>query len=211
MSNTLKVIDNLREIAGLEPLEIVEVLGESVPDMTPVVGSIITNVKIKRLAKRLTRVESDINHIKDVISVETNQRKVEQIKDFVFPIFLQQLLEEDEEQKIKYVINSIKRFVDEDTLNESQLILIFDILDKLRCIDVDYLISLNDDIEFLPDVEASANIITFIESKLEKIGLIHIANLGKLIANQEGGPAVSYSEKTIISDLGKEILNFIRE
>ncbi|MEX3743560.1 hypothetical protein [Lysinibacillus xylanilyticus] len=206
------VINTIKDMAGFEHKEIMELLGESVSDMAPVLGSILTNIKIKRLAKRLTVVESEINQIRDTISVTPNLEKIEQIRDFVLPIFLQKLLEEDEEQKIKFVVNSIKRFVEEDTLNDFQLILIFDILDELRCIEIDYLKSLRDGKEFLPEVEASANIITFIENKLEGIGLIHIANRGKLIANSElGSAAVSISDKTEISGLGKEFLNFIRE
>lgn len=206
------IIDALKDLANLEKIEIAEVIGESAADMTPVVGSFLTNLKIKRLAKRLAMAESDISQIRDIISVTPNQEKVEQMKNFVLPIFLQKLLEEDEEQKIKFVVNSIKRFAGEDALNDSQLILIFDILDELRCIEIDYLKSLRDAIEFLPGVEASANIITFIENKLEGIGLIHIANLGKLMANPElGTAAVSFSDETEITELGKEFLNFIGE
>lgn len=206
------IIETLKDLADFEKLEVAEMVGESVADMTPVLGSFLTNLKIKRLAKRLTMAESDISQIRDIISATSNQEKVEQMKNFVLPIFLQKLLEEDEEQKIKFVVNSIKRFVEEEVLNDSQLILIFDILDKLRCIEIDYLKSLRDGIEFLPGVEASANIITFIENKLERIGLIHIANLGKLIAvPEEKGVAVSFSDNTEISELGKEFLNFIGE
>lgn len=205
------IINTIKDIVGLDSLELVEVVGESVPDMTPFLGSILTNIKIKRLAKRLTSVESELNQIREIIAVEPNQEKVNQVKEFVLPIFLEKLLEEDEDQKVKYVVNSIKRFIEEETLNESQLILIFDIIDKLRCVEVDYLISLRDNTEFLPSVEASENIITFIENKLERIGLIHIANLGKFVVNKEGGPAYRYSDKTKISNLGNEILNFIDE
>ncbi|QPQ35884.1 hypothetical protein [Lysinibacillus sp. JNUCC-52] len=204
------IMNALKDLADFEKLDIAEVISESAADMTPVLGSFLTNLKIRRLAKRLTSVEAEINQIRDLISATPNQEKVEQMKDFVLPIFLQKLLEEDEEQKLKFVVNSIKRFIEVDTLDESQLILIFDILDKLRFIEIDYLKSLRDGIEFLPGVNASANIITFIEDKLEGIGLIHIAYRGKLVGDTKGA-AISYSDKTEISPLGIELLNFINE
>lgn len=204
-------IESIKKIIGLEQLEIVEVLGESVPDMTPVLGSILTNIKIKRLAKRLTLVETELNQIRDFISVETNLDKVEQIKDFVLPIFLQKLLEEDEEQKIKYLARSINKVINAGSLNESHLVIILDILDNLRCIEIDYLISLIDNTSFLDKENMSQNIIKFIETKLEKIGLIEMANSIKFAPSKEYDTlAATYQNETVVTELGNEIVNFIR-
>lgn len=204
-------IDTIKDIVGLDQLEIVDVISESVTDMIPGLGEILTNIKIKKLGKRLTLVETELNQIKVRISKETNLEKVEQIKDFVLPIFLQKLMEEDEDQKIKYLVKSINRTIDEKSLNESHLVLIFDILDNLRCMEIDFLISLIDNIPFLENKNISQNIIKFIETKLEKMGLIEMANSVKLVpAPEMKTVSMAYSNETAITELGKEFINFIR-
>lgn len=203
-------IKHLAELTGLDVNEIVAAATDSIPGMVPVVGGILDAIKNKRLLNRLNSIESKVDEMRIEMNKETNHEKIEFIQNFAFPLFLQKLLEEDEELKLKYLINAIKRVVKGTNLNESHLILVFDILDQLRSLEIDYLISLIEESSFIEEENLSSNMIKYIESKLERLGLIEAANKVNLIpAPEQESVAMAYADKTSATELGKELINFI--
>ncbi|WP_025785682.1 hypothetical protein [Sporosarcina sp. D27] len=203
-------IKHLAELTGLEVNDLLAAASDSIPGMVPIVGGIFDAIKHKRLINRLNSIECKIDEMRTEILNETNQEKFEFIQNFAFPLFLQKLLEEDEELKIKYLINGITRVVKGTNLNESHLILVFDILDQLRSIEIGYLISLIEESSFIEEENLSSNMIKYIESKLEKLGLLEVANKVSFIAKPEKeSVAMAYADRTSATELGKELINFI--
>ncbi|MGA6580838.1 hypothetical protein [Providencia sp. NPDC089923] len=205
------IVTAIKKIVGLDNYEVGELVSEIVSDATPVINSILRHIKMKRLMERLSMLETTINEINNRINSEVNQETVNRVQNFAFPIFLQKLLEEDEDQKIKYLVNSIHTIINKQTLNESHLVLIFDILDELRCIEIEYLISLVEEKPFLENETISRNIVKFIEIKLERMGLIEMADSVKFTpAPKKETISMVYSDKTKITELGREFISFIR-
>lgn len=185
-----EIVKNLRNLVGLDN-DVPGLPIETIVEAAPVIGKILTSFKIHRLSKRLEIYAEKINELSLKVTSIDDEKFVDLLKDFLFPAILQQLLEEDEDNKIGYFLDGFGNVIDNRNVNESSLLILFDTLRELRFIEIEYLITLsstyknycmkyreknNKKVNNPFKNENFETIRPAIESKLERLGLINRSN-----------------------------------
>lgn len=105
---------------------------EPILDYLPYIGKIISVVKFKRLETRLKKLESRIKIILDSMNQGLDETMNEFIRNKAFPIFINELLEEHEEEKIDLIMNGIEYTYENNIRSESKILIYYDVLRALR-------------------------------------------------------------------------------
>ncbi len=226
-----KTLNQLANLVGDENYTVLETVAGTVVDAAPFIGKFITSFKIRRLSKRLELNEEKINDIsKKLVGVEGQFNDL--LKNFLFPSILQQILEEDEDNKTGYFLDGFGNVIDKRIFDESKILILYDTLRKLRFIEIEYLISLtheykrynrerSTDIEKIDNLFDTNNFNTIklaVESKLEGLGLIDTGrnisyedvrnNINnELRASKYGRRPSRSSPETKLTTFGREFLN----
>lgn len=99
----------------------------------PFLGDAIQNYRLSKLEKRINLNIKQMEIIKD--KVESSRNEVF-YKSEVFPLIMKQIMDEDEDEKVKVVIDGFEHIVDED-FEEMELIYhYYDVLAELRYNDI---------------------------------------------------------------------------
>jgi bifunctional DNA-binding transcriptional regulator/antitoxin component of YhaV-PrlF toxin-antitoxin module len=158
----------LKEMMGISPGSQLEFIFESVSQVAPYVGKVITAYKIHRLEKRFKEHETRIKNIQQKIEW-LSPELIEFVKGRVFPFVLEDLLNEAQDQKVEFILNGFEVVIEKEFTEEDKIISYFDILRQLR---VDELMSLlNYDYEYF----------RMMEEKRKNIGLSNEADVKKII------------------------------
>lgn len=225
-----KNLEQLKSILDIKEGSGIEMAFDAIFDQIPLIGKILTTIKLRKLKRRMNEHSEKLTFLESKISTIEDNKFTDLIKNFLFPIILQELIEEDEDNKIAYFLNGFEQVIDSKITDKSKILVYYDVLRELRFIDIEYLIKLtwvyehhliNNSIsnDNLVDLDATeerygsklysyfksddfGNINVFVESKLEKLGLI---DLGKSITYEEIFERMALQEKYSISNFNDGI------
>ncbi|PGU16735.1 hypothetical protein [Bacillus thuringiensis] len=144
-------------------------------DFIPFLSSFNNMRKFNRLERRMKESNTQLNRIGQLS--HNSVLAAEYISERIFPIVLADLIEEHEDAKINLILTGFENVFIEEKSEESIVINYYDTLRNLRYKDIKrfwYLVGVTDSFErHLINTEEAA-IITSIDRKLERYGLIEI-------------------------------------
>jgi hypothetical protein len=121
----------LKEMMGISPGSQLELIFDSVSQVAPYVGKVITAYKIHRLEKRFKDHEVRIIDIQNKIE-SLHPEFTEFIRGRVFPFVLEDLLNEAQDNKVEFILNGFETVIDNEYTEEDKILSYFDILRQLR-------------------------------------------------------------------------------
>ncbi|WP_339213955.1 hypothetical protein [Ornithinibacillus sp. FSL M8-0202] len=207
---------------------------DTIADQAPIAGKILTTFKIHRLQQRIKHHEKGINYITEKVRAIDDPNFKILIKDFLFPDLLQQLLDEDEDQKISYFLNGFCHVIDNEIYDRSKILIYYDALISLRFVEIEYLLTFtseynkyryhkvkhNDFEKHFTEKREFWELKSTIENKLESMNLISTGRLvsytkimkkmNKISLDVQRGLASPRSEpdETKITEFGKRFVYF---
>lgn len=129
--NTEKKI-GITELLGIDPDSNISNLIEGATDYIPYIGKVYNAIKWNRLQARLKKIEDRITSLSSSLVANENGLLNKFIRTQAFPIALEQLLEEHEEEKVDLIMNGIEFVYKEEIRDESKILIYFDVLQELR-------------------------------------------------------------------------------
>jgi|SRR5690625_1392032 len=200
-----KIIDSTKEISPSLGISIQTAL-----KLVPYVGKCYSRVKFNRLN---SRVKAHRNQLQRIGQLRTQELlNADYINERIFPIVLEQLIEEHEDAKVNFILNGFENVFIEEKSSESLVLNYFDTLRELRYLDIKRLFYLSSLIEeFNYDSEEEEAIIFNIDNKLQSLGLIRVEITG--ITFDGGWERENEMSKDNVKDTsyGKAFLDFITE
>lgn len=160
---------------------------------------------LDELNKRVSNIE---NHLKRL-----NENEIEFIKHRVFPEIFDFIINEQQEEKIEFIVNGLENIIIYK-LNDEDLILTYlDVLHEIRMFDIRELININNNkIESMEDTKESTDIneteavYKHIYLKLQKYNLVTFPQL----VDELGGDEFTISRNRLkVSVFGRNFINFI--
>ncbi|WP_128993150.1 hypothetical protein [Clostridium tetani] len=113
--------------------------------VAPCIATTVLNYKQKRTEKMLlTAIEQLREHI-DKIELklkEMSETEVDFIRNKAIPIVFENIERESQEEKIKFIINGIRNIINNKITDEDLILTYYDILNRLRIIDIKILINI---------------------------------------------------------------------
>ncbi|WP_429845317.1 hypothetical protein [Brevibacillus sp. FIR094] len=198
----------LSKIGVDEGTELYELI-EAGFSLAPYIGKVMQYIKMKRFEQRLQEHESAIQCIESLLHYTKLPHDF--IKERIFPIVLEDLLEEHEDNKIKYILNGFQNVLLEDLGEEDIVLAYFDTLRNLRYADVRRLAYYADVDEYYPDTmyflgSQFDGLAKYIDSKLNNLFLIMIHKTWGAI----GGDEQELSKEQVkLSNYGEHFMEFI--
>lgn len=120
----------------------------------PVVSGAVQGYKRARFERNMLRVSEELNlkveSIQSNLESKTNEQK-EQI-DRLFQYVLDSAIDEQQEEKIKYMVNGFVQITDHDFVSEDFVLTYYDVLKELRVVDISVLRLMNSTHFWIPDV-----------------------------------------------------------
>ncbi|UTR08851.1 hypothetical protein MM300_12975 [Evansella sp. LMS18] len=138
-----KILINLFGIEEQEKLlETVEHTGELAGNLSPYISGYINFRQHRNFKRSIKALESrlDILELSKLNSAEYNF-----IKEEIFPIGINLMLNEDQEEKLNLIINGINNCVRNKFFEKDMVLTYYDVLNSLRSIDLLYLFGLLED------------------------------------------------------------------
>jgi hypothetical protein len=112
--------------AAIEPVEaIVEIGGQSIL----LLSGAMNWYKFNKINKELTHLSRQINTITDKLILSENEVF---IKQEVFPIILNKILNHEQTEKISVMLNGFEHIIDEDILDTDKIFHYYDVLSEMR-------------------------------------------------------------------------------
>lgn len=219
-------LESIKSLIGIDEDSHLSSIFDVLSEQAPVIGRVLTSYKIHRLSKRLKASEAKLNELEFKVNQIDDEEFLGVIKNFVFPIVLQQLLDEDEDNKIGLVLEGFGSILDEETIKESKFLIFYDLLKQLRFIEIEYLFTFSqcdnrpyEELEYFRSGEFE-DIKYVVENKLQRLGLLSIPNLSgddvrgilnsSLRAEERGMPVPPTIELINITSIGEELLTFVK-
>ncbi|MCE7792298.1 hypothetical protein K8O68_07675 [Salipaludibacillus sp. CUR1] len=180
-------------------------------ELVPYLGKLVSHIKLNRLARRFEEHREQLSRIAKLHSSEI--MSAEYINERIFPIVLENLIEEHEDAKIQFILNGFENvFIEEKTM-ESMVLNYFDTLKDLRYLDIKrlfYLTSLTEEYNFEGEEEKAVTL--NVDVKLQNMGLLGVLSKGMKFG---GGGTEDEKEITrenvIVYSYGKRFINFIKD
>lgn len=150
----------------------------SIGELAPFVSNGIQSFKIRRLAKRLDTCEGKIDYLSQKVKIIDDDDFVIFLKEFLFPSILQSLLDEEEDKKTSLFLDGFETVIDNRIIEESKILILYDVMRELRFIEIQYLLSLwdegrNENTQINPFAKGiKQDLLFLIQIKLTKYGLI---------------------------------------
>ncbi|XOJ01563.1 hypothetical protein ACMX2M_07470 [Paenibacillus polymyxa] len=138
--------DNVRliEILGIKDGSTVHSLIDSSIDALPLIGKIHSAYKMANLKRRVNGIETRLSALSITMYENDNKLLNQFIRDKAFPIVLDELLAEHEEEKIDLVVNGLEYTYNEEITEVSKILVYFDVLRELRIQELKKLITYSD-------------------------------------------------------------------
>lgn len=189
-------------------------------DALPYIGKIHSAYKMARLQKRVKQLETRLSALSITMYENDNKLLNQFIRDKAFPIVLDELLSEHEEEKIDLVINGLEYTYKEEITEVSKILVYFDVLRELRVEELKKLITHTDHYkaQWKPRLKMSLvhrDDIEGIKKQREVRGLKnyidnHLATLGltttKDITEEYGLETISQEE--VLTEFGEQFIDF---
>lgn len=187
----------VKNLTGIDDSSGLELIFNTMTDQAPIIGKILTTYKIHRLGNRLKANESKIDVINEKVDSVEDSKFIDLLKNFLFPTILQELLEEDEDNKIGCFLDGFGQVIDNYVNDKSKILIYYDVLKEVRFIELEYLITFSSEYKryrskcFFESGNRQDSVFEgaefremkyAVENKLERLGLI---NTGRLISYEE--------------------------
>ncbi|GAB6440297.1 hypothetical protein bcgnr5372_63730 [Bacillus luti] len=116
-----------------EPVEIAVEIGGGV---APIAGSILNYFKFKKINKELSNLKGQIENIAQ--KIEDSQNEV-YLKQEIFPIILNKIMNDEQEEKIKIILNGFEYIIDNEILDSDKIFHYYDVLAEMRLSEIVHL------------------------------------------------------------------------
>lgn len=130
-----EIESTLKKLLGVEVGSVTGEIIDTGLSIAPFISKVITAYKINRLWKRLKEHEIMLNRIGDKVYRLDDPMK-DMIQTTLFPYILDDLIEENQNQKVEFILNGLEYIVDEEIREESYIISFYDVLRDLRVDDI---------------------------------------------------------------------------
>lgn len=119
--------------AVVEPVEaIVDIGGQSMP----FISGVMNWYKFRKINKELNNLTEQINTATDKLEASENEML---IKQEVFPIILNKILNDEQTEKISVMLNGFEHIIDEDILDTDKIFHYYDVLSEMRLSEIVHL------------------------------------------------------------------------
>ncbi|WP_458106287.1 hypothetical protein [Bacillus sp. PK5-004] len=219
----MEPVNYLKDMLGIVEGTIVDTAIDVGLGAAPTIGQMYQSYQIKKLEKRMNAHEPQFQVIKDKIEKKENEVFY---KQEVFPLIVKQLMNEDQDEKAKVIIDGFEYVIDNE-LNEIERIYhYYDVLSELRYSDILMLIedympyemrknpTLNIKLPTEEELRSSEyqegeTIKTYQKNKMVRLGLLEnrVVNVDGGDFNDEGKMSL-IKEKTVITPFGIHFLIF---
>ncbi|MEB8799666.1 hypothetical protein [Bacillus cereus] len=116
-----------------EPVqEVVEIGGGA----APVIGSILNHFKFKKINKELNNLKGKIEKIAGKLDQSENEVF---LKQEVFPIVLNRIMNDEQAEKLKIILNGFEYIIDNDILDFDKIFHYYDVLAEMRLSEIVHL------------------------------------------------------------------------
>lgn len=166
----------------------------------------------KNIMHTLDEFKNRLNKIEEHLKV-MEENEIDFIKNTVFPIIFDFVIDEPQEEKIGYIVDGVENIIAYKITDEDLILTYFDVLHELRIIDIrellyinNYLIDGNQAYSSSDQFNESEAVKKHIYKKLEKYNLIVIQ---PIIAELEGKEYTIDRHRAKISAFGRNFINFI--
>jgi hypothetical protein len=191
--------------------------------IAPGVVTTYLSYKQKRSEKMILKALDEIK--RKVDTIESNLQKlsddqIDFIKEKVLPFVLDNIIDEEQEEKIIFIINAFGNIIEYKITDEDRIFMYFDILKNLRILDITMLISIeqnetqNDLSETRKMTEEEIKKVDItIASKnhiLRKLKHYNLINILETLIDLGGDESIINDDRLHVSVLGKAFLNFFR-
>ncbi len=180
----------LSDVLGIEIHSALSPFIEGAWESVPYFGKVYNAIKMNRLQGRIKKLERRLGKLASNLVESENELLNEFIRKQAFPIVLDKLLEEHQEEKIDLIMNGIEYVYKEGITKENKMLIYFDVLQDLRVGEIKRLLEyskegkeylrksgqefndLPEDPEELVKYFENEGYIAYIDNHLEKLGLI---------------------------------------
>ncbi|MEK4237520.1 hypothetical protein [Paenibacillus sp. FSL H7-0714] len=231
-------IRGITELLGINPESPVFSLIEGSADALPYIGKVYSAFKTQRLQLRLKRVEGRLSSLSYLMIEQDNKLLDEFIRKKAFPVILDELFEEHEEEKIDLIINGLEYTYKNEVREESKMLAYFDVLREMRVDEIKKLLEFSREylINFRPSIDLqlfdrddkegrakhreNQGYSTYIENHLAKLGLLDASNeiqraveiMFKQLNDPNNNPIIPKTGKLIIdkklTQFGENFIKF---
>ncbi|SEL29705.1 hypothetical protein [Paenibacillus sp. OK003] len=173
-------VTSLTKFLGIDPDSALGVSIEGTMDHIPLVGKILSSLKMRELQKKIKYLELRIQRLSDSMMERPDDFVSQFFKERAFPFMLDQLLEEQQEEKTDLIMNGIEYIYDQKITEENKVLIHFDILKQLRVTEIKHLMTYSSEgkqaarraSEYEEVPGSDVKYYEYIENHLEKLGLI---------------------------------------
>lgn len=187
---------------------------DSSMELVPTLGRLYNAIKMNRLQKRVNHHEKRLSKLSSAMYNSNNNLINEFIRNKAFPIVLDELLSEHEEEKIDFVLNGLEYTYKNQITEEGKLLVYYDVLRELRVDELKQLVRYTDHYKqywgneiliFLtnPDNEEER------KKKKENFGYInYIENHLSILGLTEIEQADNFETKKVLTEFGAQFVDF---
>lgn len=175
---------------------------------TPVLSNVIQNVKIRNLKRGL----KELNNVVTTMSITLNETQEKFIQEKALPLILKNIMQEEQEEKIKILVNGFESIINDSMYEEDSLYEFYDVLNSLRTKEIARLLQMynnefqNQETYNIGNFLFDGTSLEYIDNKLVQLGLrkVYIINAGTY------GALKSPKEGTNFTDFGKYFIKFFK-
>ena len=190
----------------------------TISELIPFIGKALQTLKIHKLSRRLESFEGKINELQQKVVIIDDEKFTSFLKEFLFPLTLQNLLDEEEDKKTDLFLDGFDTVVDSKNDNEYDILMYYDILRELRYKEIIHLITIGEpyikyesveikNYAYAFSVEEKNDIHFYIELKLAKLGLIKTPYQSNLDF-AEDGLIFNNLKRAELTSFGEKFFNF---
>lgn len=222
----MEPVKYIKDMLGIVEGTIVDTAIDVGLGVVPTIGQMYQSYQIKKLEKRMNAHEPQFQVIKDKIEKKENEVFY---KQEVFPLIVKQLMNEDQDEKAKVIIDGFEYVVDNEMKEIERIYHYYDVLSEMRYSDILMFIkrympfemrnnpSINIDLVMLEELSKEERVMYKEMEVIEKYQVNKFLRLGLILdemlkENEDGivilNPNISYESRTAISEFGRRFLEF---
>lgn len=129
----MKLVEYLKDMLAVTEGTIIDDSIDVALGSAPVIGKVLQSYQLMKLQKRMTINEHQLQVIKG--KIEKSGKEVF-YKQEVFPLIVKKLMEEDEDEKAKVIIDGFEHLIDEGLKEIEKIYHYYDVLSDLRYSDI---------------------------------------------------------------------------
>ncbi|WP_144549678.1 hypothetical protein [Bacillus sp. X1(2014)] len=176
--------------------------------VAPIISNVMQSLQIRKLKKGLNAINDVIQNMNVVLT----EHEEKFIQEKALPLILKNILQEEQEEKIKIFVNGFESIINDSMYEEDHLYEYYDVLRSLRKKEIARMLQLynnevnNQETYNIENFEFDGTSIEYIDNKLVQLGLrrVFIIDAGTFDAIQ------SPKEDTAFTDFGLRFIKFFR-